>query len=323
MYFKLYGEMVKNREIHDLATSIYSTGGMDNFHRLLYSNSSSRRINDRVKMQVSKVMQLADKIHANDTRHDKSKYIHHQIRIIISYVEKYGDITPHDTIVFMLHDAIEDHPEYWKEIFDLVWVHIFRDVIILATGGILLKYRKEMLDFFHSKYPYWDKFSKKWVKPGEQRVFDLIRILSPADPLFKLGTESAYHEINGLQDFQKIDSAIRLYKESIILPESKWKNIDMIDEYMALGNYLYFTKDDARRKLQDMLDNISDMEEMEKRKPGYTEKRRVKAYILWVKLKNFGMMREYAELENAFQEKGSSMLKDFEVLSKYRDPELH
>lgn len=44
---------------------------------------------------------------------------------------------------------------------------------------------------------------------------------------------------------------------------------------------------DLRRKVQDMLNNMSDMEQMEKIKPGYTETRRIKSYILWVKLKAF------------------------------------
>ena len=39
------------------------------------------------------------------------------------------------------------------------------------------------------------------------------------------------------------------------------------EEYIALGNYIYFTENDTRRKLQDMLDNMSDMETMEKIKP--------------------------------------------------------
>ncbi len=47
---------------------------------------------------------------------------------------------------------------------------------------------------------------------------------------------------------------------------------------------------------------MRDMEAMELEKPGYIETRRIKAYILGVKLKTFGMHSEFAELEKAFQE---------------------
>ncbi len=95
----------------------------------------------------------------------------------------------------------------------------------------------------------------------------MMRILNPQTPTHKLLTESQYGELNGLQDFQKIENALNLYKESIIIPKSKGGVMDHDEEYIALGNYIYFTRNDAERKLQDMLDNMSDMSAMEKIKP--------------------------------------------------------
>ncbi len=46
-------------------------------------------------------------------------------------------------------------------------------------------------------------------------------------------------------------------------------------------------RNDVFRKLQDMLNNMIDMREMEKKKPGYINKRHIKAYILMVKMRNF------------------------------------
>ncbi|MBP9779433.1 hypothetical protein KBD33_02280 [Candidatus Gracilibacteria bacterium] len=317
--------MLEKNDIHAQAISIYSQGGVDNFYNLLYPYSHSSRVGTGIRSQILNVMKMADIIHIQDERHDGTKYIHHNIRILLGYLRKYKNITPHDTMVCMLHDALEDHPESWKEIYDLVGVSIFRDILIFATGGIPKKFRTEMFNFFDTQFPdWWSKPGNSVKSPGQDRVFDIIRILSPANPLFKLETESKYGEQYGLEDSQKIEGAINYYKKYIIVPKNIEKDIEENDEYIALGNYLYFTKDNARWKLQDMLDNMSDMEKMEKREPGYIEKRRIKAYILGVKFKNFGNMEdEYAELENAFQKKGYTMLQDYEVLSQFRDPELH
>jgi hypothetical protein len=64
-----------------------------------------------------------------------------------------------------------------------------------------------------------------------------------------------------------------------------------------------------------MLDNMRDMEEMELRKPGYKEERRIKAYILGVKLQYYGMQAEYIELQNAFHEAVTRMLTDADVIN--------
>ncbi len=268
-----------------------------------------------MQSRVHSVMELADKIHINDKRKkDGSPYIHHQIRIILSYIEKYKRITPHRTIVLMLHDAIEDHPESWREIYDLIWVHIFRDVLILATWGLPIHYRTEMEDFFNHKFPNWNKLSNKGSKPGAHIVSDIMKILSTKEPLVKLENESQYSKIHDPQDSQKLEYAIRLYKDFIISPGNEWLDVEENKEYIGLGNYLYFTNENAHDKLQDMIENVSDLEEMEKQKPWYTQKRRVKAYILWVKFKNYGMVSEYDELEQALQSKGTSMLTDTEVI---------
>ena len=65
-----------------------------------------------------------------------------------------------------------------------------------------------------------------------------------------------------------------------------------------------------------MIDNMADMENMEVIKPGYIEKRRIKAYILGVKLRNFNMMNEYNQLDNAFQNTWHAMYSDDEVVQK-------
>lgn len=93
--------------------------------------------------------------------------------------------------------------------------------------------------------------------------------------------------------------------------------------YIALGNYIYFTRENARDKVADMYDNMGDMAERERDRPGYTEKRRIKAYILGVKLREYKMKDEYRRLEDAFQKAGSSMLSDTKVRNIFHKIKLN
>lgn len=67
-----------------------------------------------------------------------------------------------------------------------------------------------------------------------------------------------------------------------------------------------------------MIDNIRDIPEMpEGKRSLYAEKRRIKAYILGVKLRNFGMGNAYSELETAFQKVELMMYTDSEILPMF------
>jgi hypothetical protein len=62
-----------------------------------------------------------------------------------------------------------------------------------------------------------------------------------------------------------------------------------------------------------MLHNMSDMHQMGSE---YIQKRRIKAYILWVKCKVFWLQDEYADLQLAFQNTGYAMYTDAEVFTE-------
>lgn len=209
-----------------------------------------------------------------------------------------------DLVALILHDVIEDHPERWREIYEKFSIHIFRDVLILSK--ISMKTRKEILECV--------------IKNNDVHksiVGNILQILDPNDPMIKLWRFSHYAQDPLGQDTQKFQMAIWLYKQEIL---DKYQDKDEAeDEYISLGNYLHFTKDDAKRKLQDMLNNMSDMEDMEKKKPWYIERRRIKAYILWVKLRNFWLKDEYSRLQWAFKKAGYMMYTDAEVLTKTKN----
>lgn len=202
-------------------------------------------------------------------------------------IEKYPkEVNFEDVLALILHDAIEDHPECWWDILVQFGVQTFRDVLILSK--ISHVHRREILCWFARVGDHDDPV-----------IIQILQILSPADPMDKFENFSRYKENILGQDSMRFKNALQLYKLEII---DRDKNpIEAKDEYISLGNYLYFQPKDARRKLQDMLHNMSDMKTMEIIKPGYIEKRRIKAYILGVKLKNFGMSEEYADLQAAFQ----------------------
>jgi hypothetical protein len=202
-------------------------------------------------------------------------------------IEKYPqEVNFYDALALILHDAIEDHPECWWDILTQFGTQTFRDILILSKISNLQ--RREILEWLTKVGDHDDPV-----------IIEILQILNPVDPMDKFENFSRYKEDILGQDSVRFKNALQLYKMDII---DRDKNPEEArDEYVSLGNYLYFQPKDARRKLQDMLHNMSDMSAMEITKPGYIEKRRIKAYILGVKLKNFGMFEEYADLQAAFR----------------------
>ncbi len=235
-----------------------------------------KKFPERVWNLIFHALRFSEKVHVADVRKEENMpYINHLLRVVSSLLKGNQKIYTSDIITLTLHDAIEDHPECWWEVLAQFGIHVFRDVLMLSKIDISM--RKEILSFL--------------VKEGKIQndkncpIGDIFQILAPNDPLEKLELFSEYSEKDVMTHFdhQLIHHALILYKLKIIEPK---KNDPMNDsEYISLGNYLYYRKKDAERKLRDMLDNMQRMSEMENMKPGYIEKRRIKAYILGVKLR--------------------------------------
>lgn len=260
---------------------------VNSLHGWISRHPSFSQLPQRVLGIILHSFGVAEDIHKHDLRKDKNLYILHPIRLVTSMIQKYPDIVhPDDSIVLILHDSIEDHPECWPEILRNFGLSIFRDILILSK--ISASYRKDMLEWFVKNYD-----------PNDLDVGNILQILSPVIPVIKLKKFSRYTEnIHGIYAI-RLKNAMTLYRVGITSRDQQ--KPEALDEYISLGNYLYFHPKDCRRKLQDMIDNMADMENMEVIKPGYIEKRRIKAYILGVKLRNFNMMDEYTQLDNAFQ----------------------
>lgn len=243
-------------------------------------------------------MQIA---HESDARKSDSKppYIIHQFEIISDYIHENAidDIRLYDILIFFLHDVVEDHPQYWKEILEQFWPITLRDVLILSTWWIDRHIRQEILDFLSTSELYCSSFlnSKPW-----DIMNDIWCILDPMPPLRKLYKESIYSQDNFSHEASAIKRAIEYYSIVLlwIMPEEE--KFEHNDEYIALWNYLYMNRFDIRRKLWDMLNNMKDMEQMEEKAPWYIAKRHIKAYILIIKMNNLGMVSEKAKLLWAF-----------------------
>ena len=185
-------------------------------------------------------LRMGETIHWKDARkNDKRPYIHHQIEIIINYIEstEAQKINPNDILVYALHDAIEDHPEVWKMILEIFGLQIFRDVLVLATAGIPLGIRKEILEYVTPIISDKTEFIKK-SKNEQDLYLDILHIASPVNPIFKLKNQSQYSGINEVQGYQKIKQAIELYAKAIISHKYKVKtgelNMDENMEYIGL-----------------------------------------------------------------------------------------
>lgn len=259
--------------------------------------------------EVLYAIDLMEKAHWNDTRkRTGSPYIVHQFEIIKDYLKKTTPrkVNLHKIVVLLLHDVIEDHPEYWKEIYNKFWVRVFRDVLILWTGWIAEKYRGEILNFLNTEFNLGD--TQPW-----DALYDLLQMLSPMDPYEKLQRYAPQysHSWKPGENYKKIEKAIAYYAIYFfsVDPRKPHKPI-YNDEYIALGNYLYMNKDDALLKLEDMLNNMSDMSSMWKE---YIEKRQIKAYILMAKLRIFWLNHAVYELYQKFESSWHPMLSESQI----------
>lgn len=89
-------------------------------------------------------------------------------------------------------------------------MHLFRDALVLSTGGVSLAKRTEMIHFFEMLD----------VSDDEMLIYDEInQILNPLDPLSKL-TLSRYSKKEKQQDRERMFYAISLYRDAIIRKES-------------------------------------------------------------------------------------------------------
>lgn len=236
--------------------------------------------------------------HGSDARqNNQSPYLVHQFQIISEYIQEYS-ANLHDILVFLLHDVIEDHPEFWKEIYETFWLQTFRDVLILSTGGFDFTQRRTMLSFFIEELYGQFIDSSPW-----ETIHDIIQILTPEPPLRKLNKHSIYAENNQQYELSAIKKAIQYYATHLlkVYPIDE-DTVVLNEEYIWLWTYVYMNKGDVFRKLQDMLHNMKDMQQMEDQKPWYIAKRHIKAYILIVKMKSFWMKSEIAQLLSVFQE---------------------
>ena len=182
---------------------------------------------------------MGETIHWGDARkNDKRPYIHHQVEIIINYIEstEVQQINPNDILVYALHDAIEDHPEIWKMILEKFGLQIFRDVLVLATAGIPLGIRKEILEYVTPIVSDKTEFIKE-LKNEQDIYLDIMRIASPANPIFKLDNQSHYSDVDEVQGYQKIKQAIELYAKMIISQKHKIKSctVDMDENMEYIG----------------------------------------------------------------------------------------
>ena len=170
-----------------------------------------------------------------------------------------------------------------------------------------------MLEYF--AYQYGDTL---WDAPLGTPLHDIRHILSPADPLYKLENFSKYSGDKTSPEFDAMQRAIVDYAKYFLWqdPSSAVKDTNDLafdEEYLALCNYIYMKKADLRRKLQDMLNNMNDMNEMG---PDYIEKRQIKWYILLVLLNNNWMHEEVTELKSKFQSLWHPMFSPAEILDR-------
>lgn len=250
-----------------------------------------------------------ERAHWDDIRkRNSAPYIIHQFEIIRDYLWKISPrrVSLHRIVVLLLHDVIEDHPEYWREIFDKFWIKTFRDVLIIWTGWIDNKFRSEILDFFQENFDIAN--SQPWGT-----LHDIVHMLSPMDPYEKLQKYAPQYSDSWVSrdNYKRIEKAIAYYAMYFFGIDPRKPHAPIYNkEYIALANYLYMKKSDVLSKLDDMLNNMWDMTSMW---PQYIEKRQIKAYILMAKLRIFKLKHASDELYSKFQSSWHPMLSEKQI----------
>ena len=104
----------KNNSIHEPYT-----GNVDDFHKWLMHQSRLKKFPERVWNLIFHALRFSEKVHAADVRKEENMpYINHLLRVVSSLRQGNQKIYTSDIITLTLHDAIEDHPECWREVLD-------------------------------------------------------------------------------------------------------------------------------------------------------------------------------------------------------------
>ncbi len=90
------------------------------------------------KEQITDAYVLTQKAHKKDKRKDGTPYMNHIDGVIRKYLEitKKDSISPADLCIAILHDAIEDHPEFSEQVFETFWETIYGRVLWITKPSI-------------------------------------------------------------------------------------------------------------------------------------------------------------------------------------------
>ncbi len=197
---------------------IYDGRDIDTFYRCLTQGWWATLI-EGITLKVRDVLLMTEKIHYLDKRKSGIAYMYHLVEVTQWVIDRWEHISPNAIMTRMLHDSLEDHPEYWREVLALVWVQLFRDVLVLATGGLKeRRYREEMILYFTNELENQDKSDSDY-----DSLVDIIHILSPVNPFRKAISDSRYANLprSQIDKIQRILGAISLYRSEIIFPECR------------------------------------------------------------------------------------------------------
>lgn len=93
-------------------------GNIDTFHEWLLFHPKLLEFSEKAMNIIFHALRKGEEVHALDRRLSGEQYSAHLIRTVIALLQKYKTISPRDIIVLILHDALEDHTECWKAIYE-------------------------------------------------------------------------------------------------------------------------------------------------------------------------------------------------------------
>ncbi len=260
---------------------------IDNFYNNLLKHPRCSHFSEVEKKMILDAWKIAEDFHKNEFRKVSwEPYITHPIALVYAFLdskniqwEKNRRRYPiyKSIIILLLHDTLESYPEGFEEIYNLVWMDIFCRVLKLSQ--LTLEYRKTIHDFLFEKLVHFSE--------SQKRKYSYALYMLSHDPTRK-EIILTWKFKNDKEEFDRLCDSYRTHLDEYctdLSPEKKEKEIDW------LWHYLFFDPTDARHKVIDTINNLSDLKDM-KEKEDYKLRRIPKLLALKFVLDRYDMTYE-------------------------------
>lgn len=259
------------------------------FYQLLLSNSKCRHFDEKALQYIQGALFVAGDFHKDELRKVSwLPYITHPIQIALEEIGE--ENCPHwkSILVYLLHDTLESHPSRFREVFDIVPFDVFCRIVKLSKLSPAI--RIEIQEFL------FDEIVKLPELQAAKYLYILEMLWHDKKRKEKILTHMSSYD---RWAFHKLFNSYGLYLGKNCPDLSQEKKDQEID---GLWHYIFFDHADARHKFRDTMNNLSDVNRMNKeQKERYITRRVPKLQALAFVLLRHGMTDKLVQLQRQWQ----------------------